>query len=69
MARPSKKPGTQRVSIGASVLPEISEELEAIAIHEDRTKSQVIELLLERALNAYRRDGKLKELIVEPARH
>lgn len=59
MARPTKD--KQRVPVSGSVLPEIATELEAIAIKEDRTKSQIIEKLLLRGLAAYNQDGYLSE--------
>lgn len=50
-----------RVPTTATILPWIVEELERIAIREDRTRSAVIERILIRGIVAYQKDGKLTE--------
>ncbi len=62
MARPKNIEGTVRVTIGATVLPELDQMLTAISAHEDRSKSRVIEKMLLRGLAAYKRDGRLDEV-------
>lgn len=50
-----------RVQANAAVLPEVYDQVEAIAIKEDRSRSKVLEKLIQRGLAAYRKDGKLDD--------
>lgn len=46
-------------------MPDVFQEIEAIAIREDRSRSKVLEKLILRGLAAYRRDGRLDEPATE----
>lgn len=61
MGRPRKGSDDVRIQLNAMVVPDTYREVEAIAISEHRTRSAVAEMLLERGLAAFRRDGSLLE--------
>lgn len=61
MARPKKKSSEVVTTIGASVLPSVEEEIEAIAETETRSKAWVAGKFLVRGLKAFRADGKFTE--------
>jgi len=61
MPRPKKDIKTVRVTLSASVLPEIDSQVKVLAITNDRSNSWIVEKLILRGLAAYKRDGLLDE--------
>jgi hypothetical protein len=57
MPRPKKDIKTVRVTLSASVLPEIDSQVKVLAITNDRSNSWIVEKLILRGLAAYKRDG------------